>query len=155
MDVDEVVRAWVFGWAVSRGTAPPVPVDEGWRVEPREFLMSKDLAAVPEPRHESYDVKVTEDGTSLVKVVAVTGQGEPAARAQGAFAQGVMTVDQVETEPARRRRGLGRLVMTTLEYAAAERGVRRAALVATEDGRALYHSLGWTVGSPITATVRR
>lgn len=65
-----------------------------------------------------------------------------------------MTVDQVVTEPAHRRRGLGRTVMAALERAAVERGVVRGVLVATEDGLGLYGSLGWTVDSPVTAAVR-
>ncbi|WP_202872169.1 hypothetical protein [Kribbella soli] len=40
---------------------------------------------------------------------------------------------------------------TAAQYAGASTGV----LVATEDGRALYTALGWTLGSPMTAAVSR
>lgn len=207
VDLDEVVRGWVFGWAVSRGTAVPVEVVEGlrvdvrrpgqvvryvlprydvrvvrelaerlgqsgswlkvcaepevvrealpagWRVEPPEFLMSKGLSVVPGPQHTTYGVEVAGD-ERLVEVRVVAADGEVAARGQGAFARGAMTVDQVVTEPAHRRRGLGRTVMAALERAAVERGVVRGVLVATEDGLGLYGSLGWTVDSPVTAAVR-
>ncbi|WP_328991696.1 GNAT family N-acetyltransferase [Kribbella sp. NBC_01245] len=207
MDLDELVREWAFGWAVSRGTAMPVEVVEGlrvdvgrpgqvvryvlprydvrvvpelakrleqtgswlkvcaepevvrealpagWRVEPPEFLMSKSLSVVPEPQQTTYGVEVAGDGP-LVEVRVVAADGEVAARGQGAFARGAMTVDQVVTEPAHRRRGLGRTVMAALERAAVERGVDRGVLVATEDGLGLYGSLGWALDSPVTAAVR-
>ena len=43
-----------------------------------------------------------------------------------------------------RSRGLGRALMAELEAAAAQAGVRRLFLFATDDGRPLYESMGFT-----------
>ncbi|MFH8492248.1 GNAT family N-acetyltransferase [Streptomyces longisporoflavus] len=58
--------------------------------------------------------------------------------------------DQIETAPAHRRRGLGRVVMRTLANAAIEAGARTGVLGATVEGQGLYESLGWTTHAPPT-----
>ncbi len=61
--------------------------------------------------------------------------------------------DRIVTQPEHRRKGIGRALMTTL------RGLKQnpsipELLVATEDGRALYSTLGWETVSPYsTASV--
>jgi GNAT superfamily N-acetyltransferase len=52
--------------------------------------------------------------------------------------------DRVETDPAYRRRGLGRAVMDALVAGAVEMGATRGVLGASSDGRALYRTLGRT-----------
>lgn len=56
----------------------------------------------------------------------------------------IATFDAVETTPAFQRRGLGRHVMATLTQQAIGRGARRGVLAASDQGRQLYRSLGWT-----------
>ncbi|MGI9157894.1 MAG: GNAT family N-acetyltransferase [Marmoricola sp.] len=57
--------------------------------------------------------------------------------------------DMVETLLACRRRGLASWVMTELGRAAAQRGASTGLLAATEDGAALYRSLGWVDVAPV------
>lgn len=55
--------------------------------------------------------------------------------------------DQIITEPAHQRLGLGRIVMSAL--GSARRSAQsRQVLVATAEGRALYLNLGWRDYSP-------
>ncbi|WP_425554586.1 GNAT family N-acetyltransferase [Kribbella sancticallisti] len=103
-------------------------------------------ALVSPPDHE---VSVTTRG-ALIEV-AVTNQGQMAARGQAALAGKYAVIDQVITEPAYRRRGLGTTVMQALAQAATSRGAATGVLVATADGRALYSRLGWRLASPVTA----
>lgn len=56
----------------------------------------------------------------------------------------VATFDSVETTPAFQRRGLGRHVMATLTQQAMGRGALRGVLAASNQGRQLYQSMGWT-----------
>ena len=59
----------------------------------------------------------------------------------------VFIYDRIVTEPEHRRKGLGHAVMATLH--AAKKHLRSPELlVATEDGRALYSTLGWETISP-------
>lgn len=83
-----------------------------------------------------------------------TTDGAFAARGQIAVTGPTAVVDQVETAPAHRRRGLGRLIMSTLTDAAAEQGATAGTLGATPEGRALYESMGWRVLLPLTGATR-
>ena len=62
-------------------------------------------------------------------------------------------VDQIETCPGHRRRGLGRLVMGLLADAALDAGATTGVLGATDDGRALYAALGWHSHGPLSGAV--
>lgn len=61
--------------------------------------------------------------------------------------------DQVVTEPAFRRLGLGSFVMRELARRAFIEGATEHLLIATEEGRALYERLGWTVLSDVVSLV--
>jgi GNAT superfamily N-acetyltransferase len=202
-----LVRAWVEGWVVSRGAAPPVEgawgltvdvglvpqvrryvlpeADEalvrevvanvsapgtwikcflapeavepwlgpGWALAAPGFLMATRLDAVPEPRcPRGYRLRTWTRG-GLTRVLVTTDEHAFAARGQIAVpAPGATAVvDQIETAPDHRRRGLGRLVVHTLCATATAAGSHSAVLGATTDGRALYESLGWTVRGPLTS----
>ncbi|MEV6910877.1 GNAT family N-acetyltransferase [Amycolatopsis sp. NPDC051071] len=198
-----LIKAWVHGWALSRGVGIPVAEPDGyrldvgrpghrvryvladseavarrvrvltepgtwlkvsasreevaervpspWTVGPPEYLMSTPLAvrpamAAPEP----YRAELVGDGV-VTDVVVRAPDGSRAATGRVAIAGGTAVVDQVVTEPEHQRRGLGRFVMRRLDEVAVAAGAERAVLVATEEGRALYLTLGWTVDSEITA----
>ncbi|ADB34496.1 GCN5-related N-acetyltransferase [Kribbella flavida DSM 17836] len=131
-------------WVKVCGELPELPAR--WTVEPVEYLMAAPLplAVPPGP---AYGVRTVVDG-SLVRAT-VERDGVVAARGQAALWTEYAVVDQVVTEPAYRRRGLGTVVMRALGEAAAQQGARTGVLVATEDGRALYSRLGWSLISPV------
>jgi len=54
-------------------------------------------------------------------------------------------VYNVYTEPAHRRRGLGRLIMTAIHDWCRTQGIKSIALNASEDGRPMYEALGYQV----------
>lgn len=202
-DLQSLIADWVHGWARSRGTAPPAPEPDGFRIDVgqhghrvRYVLTSPDTAGararsaaspgtwlkICGPRADAvaalgspwrtgapeclmsiglgtartgepprgYTVGMRESGP-VIDVFVRAADGGTAASGRIALRGSSATVDQVVTEPAHRRRGLGRLVMGALGSAAAERGATRAVLVATEDGRGLYTALGWAVDAPLTA----
>jgi GNAT superfamily N-acetyltransferase len=60
---------------------------------------------------------------------------------------GVFIFDTIVTAAPHRRKGLGKALMAALG-ATQQSATARRVLVATEDGRALYLALGWTVLSP-------
>ncbi|GAA2779838.1 GNAT family N-acetyltransferase [Crossiella cryophila] len=123
-----------------------------WSVGAPEFLMSLDLAPEPAPE-TSYPVEIAE-GAHVVDVRLRAPDGSVAASGRIGLAGTAVVVDQVETAPAHRRRGLGRVVMASLGAQALARGAHRAVLVATTDGQGLYHALGWTTQSSVTAARR-
>ncbi|WP_245847786.1 GNAT family N-acetyltransferase [Lentzea kentuckyensis] len=123
----------------------------GWTIRAPEYLMSTQLedqppVAAPDP----YTVDLYSTG-DVHDVVVRAADGECAAKGRVAVHGRAAVIDMVETDPAHRRRGLGKVVMAELSRVAADRGAVRAVLVATEDGLALYEKIGWTVEAPVTA----
>lgn len=209
--MDRNVRAWVDGWVVSRGAAPPkvepwgCTIDmgmdghvtrhvfgavgddvtetdvrkvaeavtgagvwlkafrdpavagdwlgEGWWIDPDPgYLMTLSLTTTPgEPgaAPDGYRRRTWTQG-GVVRTMLAAPDGSWAARGQLAPTGATAVVDQVETSAEHRRRGLGTLVMRTLQRVAAEQGVQTCVLAGTPEGRALYESLGWEVVAPMT-----
>ncbi|MFF7756869.1 GNAT family N-acetyltransferase [Streptomyces griseorubiginosus] len=210
--MDGIVQAWVEGWVVSRGAAPPqreawgFTVDvgqiaqvsrhvfdtlgdevdegavrkvadavtgagvwlkvfqdpeivgkwlgEGWWVDPEPgYLMTVPL---PGTRAEAGDVpdgyrtRVWSVG-GVIRVLVAAPDGSLAARGQVAPTGASAVFDQIETVTAHRRRGLGSVVMRTLQAAAAATGAQTGVLAGTPAGRGLYESLGWHVQAPLTS----
>jgi GNAT superfamily N-acetyltransferase len=121
-----------------------------WQIQGGSYLMTCERQIVGPTRLEArYRVDVSRSGP-VTAVRIVTGDDELAASGFAAEAEGMFVYDRIVTEPAHRRRGLGILVMTTLG-AARRHAASKQVLVATEDGKALYSALGWTVPSPYTS----
>ncbi len=127
----------------------------GWRFDSPAWLMWLELrpAAVTVP--DGYRLRTWGHG-GLTRALVTTESGAFAARAQSGRPPGAaaVVVDQVDTSPSHRRRGLGALLMRTLQNAAFEAGAERAVLGATTDGRALYNTLNWRTAGPLTGLVR-
>ncbi|GAA2714618.1 MULTISPECIES: GNAT family N-acetyltransferase [Streptomyces] len=133
---DDAIRPWV---------------GPGWRFDQPGFLMTCPLQAERPAVPAGYTVTTWTRG-DVVRVLVRTTDGHFAARGQIARGSGPTAVaDQIETSPDHRRRGLGSLVMRTLQNAAYEAGARTGVLVGTPEGRQLYTSLGWTTHSPMAS----
>jgi GNAT superfamily N-acetyltransferase len=138
-------------WLKIRGS---VALDARWEVQPQEYLMTTALSSGAGAVPPSYELTRTRRG-AVIDVTVTAADGSVAARGKAALAGAAAVFDQIETSQQHRRRGLGRSVMTALSSAAQHAGARTGVLVATEDGRALYTALGWTLSAPMTAAVSR
>ncbi|MER6246104.1 GNAT family N-acetyltransferase [Streptomyces griseorubiginosus] len=210
--MDGIVQAWVDGWVVSRGAAPPqreawgFTVDvgqiaqvsrhvfdalgdgvdegavrkvadavtgagvwlkvfqdpeivgkwlgEGWWVDPEPgYLMTVPLAgtrAEADDVPDGYRTRVWSVG-GVTRVLVAAPDGSLAARGQVAPTGASAVFNQIETVTAHRRRGLGSVVMRTLQAAAGATGAQTGVLAGTPAGRGLYESLGWHVQAPLTS----
>ncbi|MFE4016332.1 GNAT family N-acetyltransferase [Streptomyces sp. NPDC059101] len=129
---------------------------EGWVADKEEsgHLMSTELRTTRPVAPDGYRTTVeAADGVTYVRVH--DAHGEFAATGQMAVLGPAAIVDQVVTEEAHRRRGLGSLVMRTLADHAAAEGATLGILGATHEGRALYESLGWQRRAGLAACVHR
>ncbi|WP_030955430.1 MULTISPECIES: GNAT family N-acetyltransferase [unclassified Streptomyces] len=208
--MDGTVQAWVNGWIVSRGAAPPVTEPWGWTIDMGMFghvtrhvlgttgddldetTVRKVAGAVtghgvwlkafrdpsvvagwlddswwidPEPGYlmtvplTMGDVPDVPDGYrphmwsrgGVTRLMVAAPDGSLAARGQIAPTGETAVVDQIETAPGHRRKGLGSLVMRTLQHAAARQGARTGVLAGTPAGRGLYETLGWDVVALLTS----
>ncbi|MFT2017537.1 GNAT family N-acetyltransferase [Streptomyces sp. 796.1] len=135
-------RTWLKMPAEPERIEPWLPA--GWAVvwEGTGHLMVTDLAPSEQPPPAGYTAEVEVVGDVIV-VRARDAAGERAAQGQIALVGEAAIADQVVTDEAHRRRGLGHFVMRTLASQALERGAHLGVLGATDDGRALYETLGW------------
>jgi GNAT superfamily N-acetyltransferase len=143
---------WIKTHVEPAELAPWLPT--GWTEDIPGWIMAVDVSPVAVRVPDGYSVSMsTENGVTRVRVRAA--DGSEAARGQLGHAGGHGTVDQIATEPAHRRRGLGGVVMGTLANAAYEAGESVSVLGATVEGRALYEALGWKVHAPLAGFVFR
>ncbi|OIJ63916.1 GNAT family N-acetyltransferase [Streptomyces mangrovisoli] len=108
-----------------------------------ECFMTTDLTEHPKYGPAApYEREVRTDGP--VTVVSLhDASGELAARGTMAVVGAHAIADRIETDAAHRRRGLGRAMMSALAESAVSQGARTGLLIASEEGRRLYASLGW------------
>lgn len=130
-----------------RAALPPA-----WRLQPQSYFMIAD--GTPPPLRslpEGYRLQCDRNGpTTTARITAP--DGSLAANGYGTEAMDVFIYDRIETTPEHRRKGLGNIIMNALKaYRKAESAPEL--LVATEDGRGLYASLGWRVLSPYSTAV--
>lgn len=158
---DEIVR-WVYpavvpslsalarmidqpGHMVKACAAPDVlgaALPAGWVVEePGYFMAGPAVPLAPPACPTGYTLDVERIG-AVTQVRIVAGGGDLAASGYAAETEDAFIYDRIVTAPSHRRRGLGRLVMAALGQARM-RAAAPELLVATEEGRALYETLGW------------
>lgn len=135
-----------------RETAVPL-LPEHWTVRERAYLMTTTFGATERlPPPASYQL-LTHDEGGAIRVEIISDGGELAASGLAGLVDGQAVFDQILTQPAHRRLGLGTVVMSALTRRAIERGANRGALIATPDGRALYQTLGWAQWSEVTSVI--
>lgn len=112
-----------------------------------EALMTIDLRGHPRHRPAAPYQVVTgiepHRGDAVVTATARDGSQEVGARGTMGVTGTDAVADRIETVPAHRRRGLASAIMSALVGAAVGQGAEQGILVASEDGRRLYLSLGW------------
>lgn len=124
-----------------------------WQMQPLNYFMEATMPADGTPSLPAgYRMELHREGSvTLANIVAPNG--DLAANGTAAETMDAFVYDRIETAMDHRRKGLGIAVMSALASAKKSSGSRQL-LVATEDGRALYARLGWTVISPFaTATI--
>jgi GNAT superfamily N-acetyltransferase len=142
IDMPHIYLKVCAGAAGLRGMLPP-----RWQLQPSGYLMAHDgPPAAPLAPGPGYRIELVQDG-AVTAARILTADGVVAASGYAAEHDGVFILDRILTDPLHRRRGLGRALVTALgsmQRAATSRRV----LVATDDGCALYSTLGWRVLSP-------
>jgi len=126
-----------------------------WTLRPAGFLMTLEgtMTDGPAPA-DGYRVEIGPDiapGGPVIFCIVRDATGAEAGRGRAVIVDDQVIYDRIAVEPGHRRRGLGGRIMRALEQAAGSIG--KGVLVATEDGQALYRTLGWRLHSPYTTAV--
>lgn len=136
-------------------TAPSVELarllPQRWRTDDVSWVMTSDRVAPTQPIPKGYDWTLRPIADAI-EVRIVAADGSLAASGYAAEDGGVFVYDRIVTDPAHQRRGLGSAVMALLG-SQRRYDTSRQVLVATEQGRALYATLGWQVHAPYASAV--
>lgn len=154
-------------WVTLIGAVQPAASDPGlleWLADER--LMSADLAAI-EPQSEPTQViwlqteeqiaafnqaevfpAFTQCDTGFLFTVPIDGAYAATAR-YGVADNDTIILDRVGTAPAFRRRGLAAGLVRAIAGHASERGAKRALLISTKEGEALYQRMGFQPLAPV------
>jgi GNAT superfamily N-acetyltransferase len=118
-----------------------------WQLQPDAYLMTKDAGRNPVPSLPTgFWMQVATEGcTTTARIFAE--DDTLAASGYAVEYEGVFAFDRIATEAQHQRQGLGAALMAALGTAQQSQAAQRV-LVATEQGRALYTTLGWRVLSP-------
>ncbi|ARF53610.1 GNAT family N-acetyltransferase [Streptomyces gilvosporeus] len=137
-----VPHTWITLPVEPAEAAPWLP--RGWVADEEEsgHLMATDLRVTNPTAPGGYTAS-TQVHYGVVYVRVDDATGAQAATGQMALLGEAVVLDRVVTEEAHRRRGLGSFVMRTLADRAVSEGATLGVLGATDDGRALYETLGW------------
>jgi GNAT superfamily N-acetyltransferase len=142
-----ITQPWVYLKACATSEQMRALLPPHWRIEDLHYMMTCDTrpfpgdGAVPPGYTLQVDDVAARTGSAHVRVLAP--DGELAAAGHIALDERLAIYDRIVTEPAHQRRGLGRAVMHALQALARAHGRHAGVLVATDQGRSLYESLGW------------
>jgi hypothetical protein len=125
---------------------------ENWQVQAPEYLMAVTLDETAAGTHHGYQLSLSTSG-AVTDAELRELDGQLAAKGKVAVSDGYATFDQIITEVAHQRKGLGRVIMAALVKLSIAQGASVGVLVATEQGRALYQAIGWSMVSPVTAAI--
>ena len=154
---ESITRPWVYIKAHATSEQLRALLPERWRIEDLHYMMTctdrpfPGSGTVP----PGYRVEVDDAlaATRLGHVQVLAPDGTLAASGHLALDARLAIYDRIRTEPAHQRRGLGRAVMHALQALARRHERHAGVLVATEQGRALYETLGWRLHSPWAGAV--
>lgn len=145
-------------WHFLKVCAPPETVQSllppRWTIQPVGFMMTcvKPMTSSKTRLPKGYVLEM-EEGLPVTVAKVLADDGAVAAIGRIVFVNDFAIYDRIETHPAHRRRGLGSIIMKSLESIGAARGITQGVLVATADGNALYTALGWELHSLYTTAV--
>lgn len=119
---------------------------DNWELHAPSYFMQASEKQIERPVVAGYTIESDCNG-GVVQVRVRSDTGELAASGYAAETQNAFIYDRIATTPQHRRKGLGNAVMAAL-HRAKQHPDTPELLVATEDGRALYATLGWRTISP-------
>jgi len=145
-------------WHYLKVCAPPSDLlgllPPNWKLMPLRYLMCLDtrMKDSRKPLPSRYSLEVSVEGPVFITKV-IFNKEETAAIGRAVFAEGYCIYDRIETNPSHQRLGLATTIMKTLESIALEHKIEKSILVATEQGKQLYETLGWKLTSLYSTAV--
>ena len=123
-------------------------VSEKWTFQPQGYVMVCSEPMVFPNRHLDTEYKFEfYDYNSTFVVKILTQNNEQVAIGHVVLVDDIAVYDRIITDINHRRKGLATTIIKELEKTVLAKGITKNVLVATEEGKQLYQSLGWEVHS--------
>ena len=150
----EIDEPWVFLKACASAKEIDGKVSDAWKIQPQGYMMCcfSPMNIASTKLNEEYKLKF-ENYNSTVVVRIVTKNGELASEGRVVIIDDLAIYDRIKTENTHKRKGLATFLMKELENIALSKGVFKNFLVATEEGKSLYETLGWNLYCLYTSMV--
>ncbi|WP_104381613.1 GNAT family N-acetyltransferase [Sphingobacterium sp. HMA12] len=151
---ETIHETWVFLKVCAALSEAKSKISERWVIQPQGYMMSciypMDIPDTELPK--GYRIEFDHyNSTTVVKIVAHNGALASIGRL--IIVDDLAVYDRISTEENHRRKGLATFLMKELERIAIAKGIHKNFLVATEQGKLLYQSLGWQVDCLYTSIV--
>lgn len=141
---DSIEEPWIY---IKVSTSPDEfmgKIPERWKLQSQGYMMTCfHPMNFPEiSLAEGYHLEFSEYNTTFV-VSIVAENGEQASIGRVSLINDVAVYDRIITEKNHQRKGLASFLLKELEKIALSKGFSNNLLVATEEGKLLYETLGW------------
>ncbi|OPC22379.1 GNAT family N-acetyltransferase [Elizabethkingia bruuniana] len=153
---ESIEEPWVFLKVCAPCNELTEILPDRWTIQPQGYLMMSENN--PEKFENriladgySMETEISDDGVYLIKIKDKNNGLASSGRV--VCTDGWAIYDRIETSQSHQRKGLGSYLFTELQKIAERKGIENNILVATEQGRLLYESLGWKVVSLYTSVV--
>ncbi|HEX9980874.1 MAG TPA: GNAT family N-acetyltransferase [Flavobacterium sp.] len=141
---NSIIEPWVFlkvcvGPDALQDILPP-----RWVIQPQGYMMTYSPQITEQGVNLDKDYKIEfEQYNSTYSVKIYVNNKEVAATGRVVLVDDLAIYDRISTTIGHRRKGLATIIIKELEKVAASKGINKYFLVATEEGKLLYESLGW------------
>jgi GNAT superfamily N-acetyltransferase len=151
---NRIAEPWIFLKVCARPEDVKHRISEKWIIQPQGYMMSCFHSMnIPNVNlHDGYKLEFDHYNSTFV-VRIVSPKGELTSTGRIVLVGDLAVYDRVSTGSTHRRKGLATFLMKELEKIASSKGVFKGFLVATEEGKSLYESLGWQFYSLYTSAV--
>lgn len=149
-----IVEPWVFLKVCAAPEALKNILPSRWVIEPQGYFMScsQQMTGKPVSLSDGYKIESEEyKATYVIKIRA--NNGEIAAIGRIVVVDDIAVYDRIATDSNHKRKGLATVVMKELQKITVSKGISSNYLVATEEGKLLYQSLGWELSCLYTSVV--
>ncbi|MDQ0064517.1 GNAT family N-acetyltransferase [Chryseobacterium lathyri] len=150
----QIDEPWIYLKACASPDEVKDEISENWIIQPPGYMMGcsspmnisrKNLCEGYQLEYEKYN------STTAVKII--NENGELACIGRIVLVNDLAVYDRIITEENHQRKGLATFLMQELEKIALSNGIHNNFLVATEQGKSLYETMGWELYSSYTSIV--
>jgi GNAT superfamily N-acetyltransferase len=145
---------WVFLKVCASKSEVSSVVSSNWEIQPQGYMMSCNESMRFSNAILNDEYKIEFENYESIYIVRIDTQvGELASIGHLVVIDNLAVYDRIFTEPNHQRKGLASCIIKELEKIAVSKGIFNNFLVATEEGKLLYESLGWKLYCLYTSIV--